>query len=152
MELNIKLKNTIGLVDEKDLFITGDKLTLNFHTDYALTDYLVSFGDGAEKTQIRVKGEKSVVVPKKFFKAGLLFVEVRLIAKANVTKTFICEPIALKELDGDLYCIKAYDDLKQDINKANCNFELILQQIKKLSTRIDRIEKQVKDLWENEEK
>ena len=45
MELNIKLKNTIGLVDEKDLFITGDNLTLNFITDYALTDYSVSFGD-----------------------------------------------------------------------------------------------------------
>lgn len=149
--MDIKLKNNYGIVAEKDLFKTSDKLVFNFVTEYALTDYIVSLSDGEHKDNYRLKNTNTFVVPEKYYKAGNLFVEVRLVAKAMVVKTFVCEPIAIKEVDGELMCIKAYDELKQELNATKCRYDVLLNEVKKLTAKVDVVKAQIKELWETEE-
>ncbi|MBR2333875.1 MAG: hypothetical protein IKA59_00850 [Clostridia bacterium] len=152
MELKIKLKNAYGKAEESIFFKTDDGLKLVFESDYVLDDLFVVFSDGATTKKHRLKKSHEIYVPDCFYKAGTLFVEVSMVARGEIAKTFIVEPITIKERDGELLAVKPYNEICRELEEEQKANKELKEKIVALKKEVDFIKAQVQEIWENEEK
>lgn len=152
MELKIKLKYSTGKAEDRAVFKTDDGLKLVFECDLIMNDMYITFSDGQVKKRYHYKNTNSADVPDCFYKAGELFIEVSLVARGEIAKTYIVEPIVIKEKDGELLAIEPYHTMRADIDNLKFKNSELTKTIITILGEIDFLKKQIRDVWENEEK
>lgn len=151
MKLKYTLKNSIGKAEENVVFKADDILTIEFESLYVLRNLLVSITDGSVKKQIRCLGN-AVNIPKDLVKAGTLCFDVSLIERGQIVKTFVCEPLTIVEHNGELYSHKAYKAIREELVALNIANKELTKTLNSVLARLEKAEKQVQEIWENEEK
>ena len=151
MELKYTLTRDFGRASEKVFFKADDGLTIKLESCYVLDNLLVVITDGKVKQTIRAKGN-TFDVPESFVKAGTLSFDISMMKGGRAIKTFACEPVTIIEQGGTLFAYEAYELMRNDIEALRKENKELISHLETLTKRLERVERHVTELWENEEK
>lgn len=151
MELKYKLTGTYGKASENVIFKTDEPLIIKLESVYVLGNMIIAITDGKKTLTIRSKGD-TFEVPAELVKAGTLSFDISMYKGGQVIKTFACEPITIIEKDGKLFSYEAYELMRSAVEALRNENKELKERMTAFDERLKRAEKNVTELWENEEK
>lgn len=146
---NIKLRQSIGIVEDKEPFVIvdNDNLVLEFQTNTKASEFIVAIQ--TDKTnKFKIKGT-SFTVPKEFIKAGVLDVVVSQMEKATAVKEWHIEPILIKAVDFGFIGTLEFETLLQKYGKL---LEIFDTKTNEIIDTVNLINKRVEELATEVEK
>ena len=116
----IKLNNYhgIGRYDDVSPFIIDEDLRIKIDgLSVTNGEYHIIAKCNGRQTSQRIEGVATI--PKSFLSAGELYISVALYIKGNKVKEFACEPLTLKEVEGEMLAEPMIEALKAEIATLN---------------------------------
>ena len=106
-----------GVISAPEAVILPDGVDLSLTSDtYVLGAAVVCIRRGREKIyRYKITGGETVDVSDAFLFAGTAEIEITLIAKGEVAKTFRVTPFAVKEVGGTFSLLPEYKALKSEV-------------------------------------
>lgn len=114
----IALKQSCGRIMDREPFVVAEneQLELEFQTEYKIDDILITVKNSNIKTTkpYRITGN-TFIVPREFYIAGLLYLQIDLLLRGETVKSWTVEPIVIKELHAGFEGVTEIDELKSQI-------------------------------------
>lgn len=127
MNKEVKLTKLHGRLSDREPFIMAENetLTLEFKSDYILSDLLISIKNGDTVKQYKSSGVL-FAVPKEVCFAGALEISISLLKSAEVVKTWNVAPILIKEINAGFEAFDAFRSLEQRVSALEDKHKIIL--------------------------
>lgn len=104
--------------------VLPDNLEIEFTSSYAIPELVVFARNGgkSEKTKIT---DARYTVPDSLMVAGVIEIEVAMIARGELVKRWAVEPLAIREVNGEFTAFAAFREMQEQIQELLRRTEII---------------------------
>lgn len=104
--------------------VLPDNLEIEFTSSYAIPE-LVVFARNGEKSEKAKITDARYTVPDSLMVAGVIEIEVAMIARGELVKRWAVEPLAIREVNGEFTAFAAFREMQEQIQELLRRTEII---------------------------